>query len=131
VCAWAQHTSRGFPQGFPSQVTGLVKFISYRVSQNWCGRHFALVTRCSRWEGIPMGEEPGAAIESTLVVFRVRRRNDAAIADLASAPLDEATAAQMRTVLASHDLAEAHRVLAGGPRRRPDLRVVAEDGGAS
>lgn len=78
-----------------------------------------------------MGEEPGAAIESTLVVFRVRRRIDAAIADLASAPLDEATAAQMRTVLASHDLAEAHRVLAGGPRRRPGLRVVAEDGGAS
>ena len=78
-----------------------------------------------------MGEEPGAAIESTLVVFRVRRRIDAAIADLASAPLDEATAAQMRAVLTSHDLAEAHRVLAGNSWRPPDLRVVAEDGGTS
>lgn len=75
-----------------------------------------------------MGEDT-TAIESTLTVFRVRRRIDAAIADLAAAPLDEATAAQMRAVLASHDLAEAHRVLATGRPTVPNLRVVRGEGG--
>lgn len=74
-----------------------------------------------------MGQDT-TALDATLTVFRVRRRIDAAIADLAAAPLDEATATQMRAVLASHELAEAHRVLASSRPTVPELQLVRGEG---
>lgn len=51
-------------------------------------------------------------VKDAAYIFRVKRTIDAAIADLASRPLDEATAEEMRAVLASDDLAAARKAWA-------------------
>lgn len=68
-------------------------------------------------------------IEDAARVFAARKRVDAAIADLASSPLDEAVADEMRTILASPALRAARQALARlapTPVVRPQLSIVAD-----
>lgn len=62
-------------------------------------------------------------------VFRAKNEIDSAVADLASRPLDEQTAARMREVLDSPRLVEARAALRRLPVPRPAapvLRLVAD-----
>lgn len=62
-------------------------------------------------------------LRETSQLWRAKRDLDSAIAGLASRPLDEATAAEMRRVLDSEELAAARALWVRG-RVGPVLRLV-------
>lgn len=75
-------------------------------------------------------EQAADELSDAVLVFRARRRLDAAIADLASRPLDEATAERMRHILASDELAAARQSLASlAVETAPPVLYAVPDGG--
>lgn len=61
-------------------------------------------------------------------VFAARKEIDAAIADLAASPLDEAAADQMRKVLAGPRLRRARKALTTNLAPKQPLRLVTDEG---